>query len=186
MIGPVQRGNDTPGWRGGLGLALGWAAAVLGVVCFGLGLVAAQRGRAVRLSTVAIAEDIAATNRLLDPADLSAIGRIRVQVDQLGAVLVGLRQATAAEVELVLATTAEVERLVAVTGDDLGIAEAMRATAMDLSAKTAKLTQVAGSADSQTSQLGPRLGRIEAQLKAVNGELAALERKLVLLPALGG
>lgn len=165
---------------------LGWAAAAMAVVCFGLGLASVHKGRAVRISTEAIAADIVSVDRLIAPLDLASVGRVGGQLDQLAGVLGRLRQATAGEVDVLLAAQAEVERLLAVAGDDLGIGNALAKTATALAARTVSLAQVAGAAEAGTGELGSLLKRIGDLVVAINAELAALERKLAILPTLGG
>ncbi len=164
---------------------LGWTAAVLALVCFGLALVAVHRGGDVRTSSAAIVADIRASNEALTPVDLSAVGQIRAQLDHLTVLLSRLRMSTGANVDLLLAMRGEVGQLAAVTHDDLGLTKAVAATASALSAKAAGLADMAGASDVETGKVVQLLRRVNELGRAINAELAIVERKLAPLPELG-
>jgi hypothetical protein len=163
---------------------LGWTAAVLALVCCGLALAAVHKGREVRSGSAAIVADIRASNESFTPVDLSAVGQVRAQLDDLTALLGRLRASTGANVDLLLAMRGEVAGLTALTDDDLGITRALAAAASGLSAKAAALADVAGASNAETGNVVKLLRRVNELGRAINTELAALERKLAPLPEL--
>jgi len=164
---------------------LGWTAAILALACCGLALIAVHKGREIRASSVAIVADIRASNESFTPVDLSAVGHVRAQLDDLTALLGRLRESTSANVSLLLAMQGEMGRLTALTDDDAGITRAVAATASGLSAKAAVLADVAGASDAETAHVVHLLLRVNQLGRGINAELAALERKLAPLPELG-
>lgn len=159
--------------------------AIAAVMLLALVVVAIHHGRQTKIA----GEQTTAAFRTLngyfaDRANFAAPARARQQLQSLNTVLVDLDTVTAADVDLLVSTLPDVQRLLVAGKGDVWIARELVPVAQRLREAGGDLRAIAKDADHTAAAADRQVVLANQRLNELNDQLARLERKLALLPAL--
>jgi hypothetical protein len=158
--------------------------AVAAVVLLVLVVVAIRHGREVKIAGQATTDDFRTLNGYFtDRANFAAPARARQQLQTLNAVLTDLDTTSGGDVDLLASTLPDVQRLIRAGRGDVTIAAQLVPVAKSLREAGTDLHTIAEDADSTASAAGRQVVQAKQRLDELNDQLAAIEHKLALLPA---
>jgi len=158
--------------------------AVAAVVLLALIVVAVHHGREAKLAGAATTAAFRTLNGFFaDRANFAAPARARQQLQDLNVVLTDLNSTTAGNVDLLASTLPDVQRLILAGRGDVTIARQLVPVATRLRAAGNDLHKIADDADGTVSAAAGQVVLAKQRLDELNDQLAQIERKLALLPA---
>jgi hypothetical protein len=188
---PVKRRTDIPAgdlpgssWSA---IALEYLAklcAVAAVVLLFLVIVAIHHGRETKLAGQGNTAAFRTINGFFaDRANFAAPARARHQLQTLNAVLTDLDNTSAGAVDLLASTLPDVQRLIRAGQGDLTIAQQLVPVAQRLREAGNDLRTIAKDADGTASAANRQVVLAKQRIDELNNQLAQIQQKLALLPA---
>jgi hypothetical protein len=167
-------------WLGGL-------AAVLAVTLTALALLTIYKGRLFQGDVRHIVQDLHTTNDYFaSRADFTMTTKARDTVQTLAGVLSDLNKSAAQDVANLAAIMPDVQRLLAAGRGDVNIAQQLQGVGATLQSSATSIRGVANNANSSVAGIDAQLSQALSLVRQLNGQLAITQRKLAILPPLGG
>ena len=158
--------------------------AVAAVVLLALVVVAIHHGRETKIAGQATTAAFRTLNGYFaDRVNFAAPARARAQLQTLNTVLIDLDTTTAADVGLLASTLPDVQRLLQAGRGDVTVARELVPVADRLRGAGRDLRTIARDADKTAAAADREVVQANQRLDGLNDQLARLERKLALLPA---
>lgn len=158
--------------------------AVAAVVLMVLVVVAIDHGRDTKLAGQATTDAFRTLNGFFaDRANFAAPARARQQLQTLNTVLTDLDTTSADDVNLLASTLPDVQRLLLAGRGDVTIAQQLVPVATRLREAGNDLHAIAENADSTASAANRQVVLAKQRLAELNNQLAQIQHKLALLPA---
>jgi hypothetical protein len=158
--------------------------AVAAVVLLALVVVAIHHGRETKLAGQGTTAAFRTLNGFFaDRANFAAPARARQQLQTLNTVLTELDDTAAGDVDLLASTLPDVQRLLQAGRGDVTIAQQLVPVANRLREAGNDLHTIAEDADTTASAANRQVVLAKQRLDELNEQLAQIQRKLALLPA---
>jgi hypothetical protein len=158
--------------------------AVAAVALLALVVVAIHHGRETKLAGQATTAAFRALNGYFDDrANFAAPARARQQLQTLNAILSDLDTTSAGDVDLLASTLPDVQRLKLAGQGDVAIAQQLVPVAQSLRDAGKDLHTISGNADSTASAANWQVVLANQRIDELNDQLAQIQHKLALLPA---